>query len=460
MINRSLEGKVCESFYANDILLALQVLNKIVSMAELRYDLSHLSIEDIRKIKKASDKQLIFTCRGGVFSEDRNLAAYKMAIESAYDYIDIDLKQDGHLLDNLQIELANSSTQLILSYHNFHETPSAPGLESIIHQLASSHPDLIKIATLTKSSPEVDLLIDAQKNHKNTICLGMGSMATESRIRSLRNGGAFTFVAFDISKSTAQGQINFKGFQQAYLDFRGGEDLKLAVLGNPIAHSKSPELFQEFFKEDEIKGVYEKIELRNMAEFEDLKKHYDGFNVTSPFKQSIIPYLDILSEAAQMIGAVNTVYLKEGKWYGDNTDHIGIARSIEPFSDLSNIKKCMIIGAGGAARAAAYTMKAYHVKATITNRTLNNAKELAYEFSHHAAEDFNIADYDLIINTIPDPFSLINIHQLHSEQTILDAIYPFSQFTSLEQSKGFHLIKGEHWLKEQAKAAYLLFKGY
>ena len=75
------------------------------------------------------------------------------------------------------------------------------------------------------SIEDVNRLMDCQLKNKNTICLGMGPQATESRIRSLKNGGVFTFVAYDVSKSTAQGQINYKGFQEAYLEYRGGEDL-------------------------------------------------------------------------------------------------------------------------------------------------------------------------------------------------------------------------------------------
>ena len=458
MINRSLDGRVCESFYAKDILLALQALKKISSMAELRYDLSNLNRLDLKSIKKASDKKLIFTCRGGVFSEERILAAYKMDIDSGYDYIDIDLEHDGHLLPMLQSRLSDMSTQLILSYHNYHETPKAQDLDLIIKNLSSSQPDLIKIATLTRTPEDVDLLIGTQSKFENTICLGMGSCATESRIRSLRNGGAFTFVAFDVSKSTAQGQIDFKGFQKAYLDFRGGEQMKLAVIGNPISHSKSPDLFEEFFEQDKIKGVYEKIELKHISEFELLKTHYDGFNVTSPFKQSIISLLDHLSAAARLIGAVNTVYKKNEQWVGDNTDHLGIVQSIEQEVNLSNINQCIILGAGGAARAAAYAMKIKGIKTSIGNRTLANAKELALEFSHQINKNTEISGYDLIINTIPDPFSLIDPGQLHSGQFILDAIYPLSEFTSLEKMKGFKLIHGENWLRQQAKAAYSLFQ--
>ena len=134
MINRSLNGRVCESFYAKDIILARQVLAKVSSLAELRFDLSHLRLEDIASLRKESNKSLIFTCRGGVFNDDKILEAYIYAIESAYDYIDIDLDKDGHLLPLLLQALSHSSTQVILSYHNYKETPSSTELEHIIQK--------------------------------------------------------------------------------------------------------------------------------------------------------------------------------------------------------------------------------------------------------------------------------------------------------------------------------------
>jgi len=458
MINRSLNGRVCESFYAKDIILALQVLAKVSSLAELRFDLSHLRLEDIAILKKESNKKLIFTCRGGVFKDDKNEEAYLNAIESAYDYIDIDLEKDGHLLPSLLQALSHSSTQVILSYHNYKETPSSTELEQIIQKLSSSQADLIKIATMALSIEDVNRLMVCQLKNKNTICLGMGAHATESRIRSLKNGGFFTFVAYDVSKSTAQGQIDYKGFQKAYLEYRGGEDLKLAVIGNPISHSKSPELFEKFYQQDDIEGLYEKIELRNIAEFKSLKTHYDGFNVTSPFKQSIISYLDHLSPAANTIGAVNTVYQKDGQWIGENTDYLGISQSIEQALEFSQINACIILGAGGAARAAAFSMQKKGIKTSICNRTFAKANELAMEFSHQAIEEADISNFNLIINTIPEPFKLIHIQNLQSHHYILDAIYPQSPFETLKNSIGFNLIRGENWLKEQAKASYLLFK--
>ncbi|NPD44715.1 MULTISPECIES: bifunctional type I 3-dehydroquinate dehydratase/shikimate dehydrogenase [unclassified Lentimicrobium] len=457
MRNRSLDGRVCESFFTDDLSAAIDVVEKIKSLGELRFDLSQLRIDDIEPIKSSTDNALIFTCRGGNFSDDIQLEAYLKAIESNYSYIDIDLEHDGTLLPSLYAPLSQSSCQLILSYHNYNETPSPKILDERISKMASSKADLIKIATLLHSPDDIDTLIKTQNSHQNIICLGMGELATESRIKSILNGGAFTFTAYDLSKSTAKGQLDYDGFQKAYMNYRGGKSIKLAVLGNPIAHSKSPVLFKEFFEENGINGVYEKIELEQIEELKELQHLYDGFNVTAPFKLNIIPFLNELSDSAKSIGAVNTVFKKEMQWYGDNTDYLGILNSIKEVIAVSEIQNCLIIGAGGAARAAAFAMNSIDVNTTILNRTYSKAKSLAEDFSMNSKENINIEEFHLIINTVPSPFSLIQTSHLQNHHIILDAIYPNSQFIPFQKEKEFTLISGEKWLFHQAKAAYDIF---
>ena len=444
-------------FFAENLISAIDAVNEIKSLGELRFDLSNLNLDDIKAINENTNNALIFTCRGGKFTEDVQVKAYHKAIESNYIYIDIDLEHDGELLPELYPALAQTSCQLILSYHNYNETPSKQILDEIVLKMASSKADLIKIATLLHHKNDIDTLMNTQNSHQNTFCLGMGELATESRIQSILNGGAFTFTAFDLSKSTAKGQLDYDGFQKAYMNYGGGHTIKLAVLGNPIAHSKSPILFKEFFEKNEINGTYEKIELEKIEEIKDLKVLYDGFNVTAPFKQSIIPFLNNLSDSAKSIGAVNTVFRKNDQWHGDNTDYLGILNSIKEVIALTDIKKCLIIGAGGAARAAAFAMNSIGVKTSIINRTFSKAKDLAKDFSMDAKETINIENEQIIINTVPNPLSLIQNSQLQNHHIILDAIYPNSQFTPFQNEKGFTLISGEKWLFHQAKAAYDIF---
>lgn len=462
MKQKNIEDKLCESFFSENLSEAVSKIKDINAFGELRYDLSKLRPEDLIHIKAASDKPLIFTYRKGNHSNVERKDIYIKAIELSFKYIDLDIKDDAALIPELKEYLTNSSTQLVISFHDHLSCPSKEELQHIVTEATSYKADLIKIVCTLQTNEQLETLKSIQTENLNTICFSMGEFATQSRIQSLRNGGEFTYVSLGSDKHTAKGQLNSLDFQKAYSQYRGDEAIKLAVLGHPIAHSKSPKIFYDFFKEDCIKGVYDKIELKNIEEFDTLKEHYDGFNVTAPFKQSIIPFLDQLSEAAQAINAVNTVYKKDGLWMGDNTDYIGIIQSIKHTSILLHtIKSCLIIGAGGAAHAAAYAMKTLNIPCTIINRTASKAERLAEKFGFKSVKISNISmsDYQLIINTTA--ILPIKEPQLSINHLVLDAIYHHSPFDHiLNNNSDFQYINGKIWLRAQAMASYHLFKKY
>ncbi|MFH0999837.1 MAG: shikimate dehydrogenase, partial [Bacteroidota bacterium] len=157
--------------------------------------------------------------------------------------------------------------------------------------------------------------------------------------------------------------------------------MKLAVVGNPISHSKSPLIFRYLFDAENLEYSYEKLLLLSVDEIPQLfKNEYNGINITAPFKQSVIPFLDELAEDAKRIGSVNTVILKDNRLIGYNTDYLGVVNSLESFNiDLTG-KKCLILGAGGAARAAIYGLKLRNAKIQVFNRTTEKAESLAKEF--------------------------------------------------------------------------------
>ena len=462
MRNKSIEAKLCESFFAKNLTEAITKTEEIVAFGELRFDLSTLSIQDLKDIKSTSRQPLIFTCRKGKYSDNERINLYKTAINLSFKYIDLDINDDRAFIPILQESIANSSTQLIISFHNYKDCPSKKSLQEIINGASTFQADLTKIVCTASSEKELETLEIIQKENPNTICFSMGDLATKSRIRSLRNKGLFTYVSLNTDKSTAKGQLNSLDFQKAYTTYRGTESIKLAVIGNPIDHSKSPNIFQDLFNKENVIGRYDKIELDNIKEFEIIPDYYDGFSITAPFKQNIIPLLDDLSEAAKTINAVNAVYKKGGLWIGDNTDYLGIMTSVKQASrPLIEIKSCLIIGAGGAARAAIYAMNTLNISCTIINRTARKAEELAEEFGANSIKktDVNLQNYQLIINTISQPFHFVDYLQLTKNHTVLDAIYHNSPFQEARENLSeFQLINGEIWLKEQAKASYLIFK--
>ncbi len=237
--------------------------------------------------------------------------------------------------------------------------------------------------------------------------------------------------------------------------------MKLAVVGNPIAHSKSPLIFQFLFKALELEGSYQTVLVDDVKKIPLLLcEELDGANVTAPFKQSLIPFLDELSDDAIKIGSVNTCLQKEGKLYGFNTDYLGVVNALEENGVSIESKHYLILGAGGAARAAAYGLKKSKAKVAIYNRTEEKSKDFARDFDCDfiKKDDLEQAlrDTDVLVDTLPAAVNLIAPQFLHSNLTVLDASYPNSVY---EGSKIKQLIGGEHWLLHQAIPAFELFYG-
>lgn len=187
-----------------------------------------------------------------------------------------------------------------------------------------------------------------------------------------------------------------------------------AVIGDPIAQSLSPYLHNYWLKQNKIDGVYIPLKV-SVADFSEFIKSmhslgFSGFNITIPHKESALKLCNFISLAAKQIGAVNTITIKDGKIYGDNSDHFGFIQNIKsehPNFDFKN-KKVLLLGAGGASRAIVFGLLNQGVaEITITNRDLIRAENLAQNFLKTGQiktiswnnRDKNLSDFDMLINS-------------------------------------------------------------
>ncbi|MFZ3576472.1 shikimate dehydrogenase [Virgibacillus sp. DJP39] len=190
---------------------------------------------------------------------------------------------------------------------------------------------------------------------------------------------------------------------------------RFGLIGYPIKHSLSPWIHGNFLHMAGLLGSYSLYEINTQDSFTEQlkvlrKDKLDGFNITAPYKQKIIPFLDGIDKEAEAIGAVNTVVNTNGKWIGYNTDGIGYLRSLMnayPFDLQDKSKRILIFGAGGAARAILYTLSKNGFNyIDIANRTEDKAKELKLQYelsktsllSLQEAEQ-HLEEYDLIVQT-------------------------------------------------------------
>jgi shikimate dehydrogenase len=247
---------------------------------------------------------------------------------------------------------------------------------------------------------------------------------------------------------------------------------KFLVIGNPIEHSLSPELHNYWINQNSINALYEKKKINEdqleqyISQVKD--KKINGINVTVPFKKKIIPYLDELSAEAKITESVNTIYQKDNKAIGHNTDIFGFKTSIEKTEyDLKN-KEVLILGAGGVVPSIIFSLIKMKVsKITISNRTKEKAENLKKIYKDLEIIKWgDISNFDMIINAtslglkkedkLNFDFSLISENKF-----FYDVIYNPSEtnFLKIGRELGHKTLNGKLMFIYQAISAFEIWHG-
>ena len=221
---------------------------------------------------------------------------------------------------------------------------------------------------------------------------------------------------------------------------------KYLVIGNPIEHSLSPKLHNYWIKKNNINAVYDKKKI-NENEIKYLiseikNKKISGINVTVPFKNSVIPFVDKLSSEADQSQSVNTIYLKENKIIGHNTDIAGFELAVRHFNyDIKN-KIVFILGAGGVVSSIILSLNKMKVsKIIISNRTKKRTENLKNLFKNiDVVEWGEIPRFDIIINATSlglkeEDEIKIDYSNIGSNKFFYDVIYNPKQTNFLKKAK-------------------------
>ncbi|MHC1626010.1 MAG: shikimate dehydrogenase [Methanoculleaceae archaeon] len=244
----------------------------------------------------------------------------------------------------------------------------------------------------------------------------------------------------------------------------GGRTRLCAIIGNPCLHSMSPLVHNALFRRFHLPFYYTAFQSPDAGMLIDLMRRFDirGYSVTIPHKQAVIPFLDELSPDAEGIGAVNTVIQCGGRCRGENTDWIGIR---EPVAHLRG-GRALIIGAGGAAAAAAYALCDLEMDVSIMNRTSRRAIELAGRFGCKACPWGAIkGDFDLLINATPVGMGgngiPVSLDHLSPDTTVFDLVYtpPCTPLINAARQRGCETVTGTELFIYQAAAQFRLFTG-
>ena len=247
---------------------------------------------------------------------------------------------------------------------------------------------------------------------------------------------------------------------------------KFLVIGNPIEHSLSPILHNYWIKSNNINATYDKQKL-DENELEQLilkvkEKEISGINITVPFKKTIIPYLEELSLEAERTQSVNTIYLKDNKVIGHNTDIVGFQTSIEKSKYNLENKEVLILGAGGVVPSIIFALtKMKPLKITISNRTKEKAENLKKLFKNiEIIEWGKFSDFDMIINATSlglkkkDNLNL-NFTSTSGDKFFYDVIYNPSEtnFLKIGKNLGKKTLNGKLMFIYQALSAFNIWHG-
>ncbi len=265
----------------------------------------------------------------------------------------------------------------------------------------------------------------------------------------------------------------------------------LGLIGFPLGHSLSPALHTAALRSCELEGDYSLFPVPPddahglkslLARVRNGELH--GLNVTIPHKQNVIPLLDELTPTAQAIGAVNTIYLREGKLFGDNTDAQGFLSDLKKFlanrvSPIADRKSALVLGAGGSARAVVYVLLNDGWQVTIAARRIEQAQELADYYAtrntQHVPQTtelhnfiLHLSSFILVVNTTPlgmisntDQSPWPENLSFPRHAAIYDLVYnpPETKFVRAARVQGLSATTGLGMLVEQAALSFELWTG-
>ena len=232
------------------------------------------------------------------------------------------------------------------------------------------------------------------------------------------------------------------------------------IIGYPLHHSFSAKYFSEKFEREGIEAEYSlyPVGIEDLRfKIEDLFNRLDGMNVTMPYKQTIIPYLDRLDETAEAVGAVNVVH----KRIGYNTDCIGFMESIKPLLRATD-RKALVLGTGGASKAVCYGLKQLGIAPTLVSRTPKDGM-----IGYNDLTEAVMTEHTIIVNCTPlgmvpdtESYPPIPYERISARHLLFDCIYNPEETVFLDKGRaqGAKTQNGIEMLYGQAKAAWAIWE--
>ncbi|HZR58312.1 MAG TPA: shikimate dehydrogenase [Terriglobales bacterium] len=369
-----------------------------------------------------------------------------------------------------QLQLLRQKSALILSSHDFRSTKK---LEETLEKMTALDADFYKIvSTATTLYDNVVMMkfLEKHSDKHSLIGLCMGEQGIISRVLGVRAGSVFTFGAVNPDEKTAPGQVTGQELRNTYRI----EQIDIAtkvygVAGDPVAHSLSPAIMNAAMRRENVNAVYVALHAKTIKDLlacvKDIPIH--GLSITMPYKEAIVSHLDNTDTQTTKSGACNTVVRsQDGKLYGFNTDSAGIIRPLEQRITIDKAK-ILVLGAGGAARAAVFALKGRGAEVYILNRTAAPAQKLARSARARLLKksDLKKHTFDVIINATPVGMgnhrdSPLNADEIKAKY-VFDMVYDprETRLLQLAKEKGAEVIPGVEMFVHQAARQFEIWTG-
>jgi len=381
-------------------------------LVEVRLDhLDSISAATIHEARRAAQGPAIATLRsrrhGGrcdLKDKDRQ-NKMRQIVDSDFEYVDLELGTDDRLLAKVRQEEIRPIT--IASYH-FRKPVSRARVEKILLEACRAG-DIGKVAMPCEHAGHATMLaqvgLSLAKSRRRFALMGTGPQGRLTRVCADRMGSKLMYASLS-GKEAAPGQLDIATQHKLLRDDR----LLIGLLGHPVSHSVSKPMHEVAIEHAGLHGTYipfdfppEELDRRALNTLRDLG--FVGLNVTIPHKEWAFDICSRKGPAAAATGAVNTLTLGRRSVVGENTDVIGFARLIDGKIIITRNLKCLVVGAGGAARAVVYVLKERGARVIITDIEMRKARKIAREFKCRAVSPGSFyrekQEFDLIVNCTP-----------------------------------------------------------
>ncbi|MFZ0662151.1 MAG: shikimate dehydrogenase [Acidobacteriaceae bacterium] len=451
------------------------------TFVEFRLDYLPKPLLAMPKLRQFLDERgevtAIATCRraaaGGKFKGTiaAELEVLEKAADSGFHLVDLEL-QTAESIRRAQVEkLRLRGAALIISYHDFETTKD---LDRIFERIRPFEPEFIKVVSTAKHlADNVTMMrfLERTRDLASVVGIVMGEQGIISRVLGLRAGSVFTFAAATMGEETGPGQIAARTLRETFrIDQVDAATKVYGVAGNPIRHSLSPLMMNAAFRRETVNGVFLGLQATRLADLLTLVREVpiSGLAVTMPLKTEILKHLERTDPLSEKVGACNTVVRsQDGKLYGFNTDVAAVVRPLERRLPLKGAR-VLVMGAGGAARAAVFGLKDKGAEVFVMNRTPEAGQKLARQAKAKNLKHEQLAktSFDVIVNATPAGMhgvktqSLLEAKELNT-RLVFDLVYnPLeTPLIRMAREKGIPVITGVEMFVHQGARQFEIWTG-